>query len=199
MFVLASPSFALTHSLGLWQNTYVTNEKEHETQVRFDKPHVFWWQRFIQRIASMRWPSRLLTRRLHRWDRWVHRLSKGRYTATAILTGLPVVFITTIGAKSGLARTTPLLAIRDGDGYLLIATKFGADHHPDWYLNIRATPRVEVLYKGKISSYKARLLEGEERKQCWDRAVAYYPGYQAYEQRAGSRQIPVLKLTPIAR
>jgi len=164
-----------------------------------ERSRLFWWQRFIQRITEMPWAARFLTRRLHNWDRWLHRVSKGRWTATEILTGLPVIFVITIGAQSGLRRTTPLLAIREKENFILIATKFGADHHPDWYFNLKANPQVEVQYQGKAGRYRATELMGKARDEGWARAVAHYPGYQAYEQRAANRQIPVIALSPVER
>ena len=145
----------------------------------------------------MRWTSRLLTRWLHRWDSWIYDLSHGRWTATEILAGLPVIFVTSIGVKTGLPCKTPLLAIRSGDAFILVATKFGADHHPDWYFNMKANPRVEVLFKGQTSTYRVSELEGKEREASWAYAVEYYPGYQAYARRANHRHIPVLMLSPL--
>jgi deazaflavin-dependent oxidoreductase (nitroreductase family) len=161
------------------------------------KGQFFWWQRWIQRISAMRWASRFMAKRLHHWDRWVYRLTRGRTTATEMLTGLPVLFVTTIGARTGLSRTTPLLAIPENDHFILIATKFGADHHPDWYFNLKANPQVEVLYQGQTSMYVAKELEGQARAASWSRAVDTYPGYRAYEQRAIGRPIPVLALIPL--
>lgn len=144
----------------------------------------------------MPWAARFMTYRLHRWDEWVNKITRGRWTATEILSGLPVIFVSALGAKSGKRRSTPLLAIRDGEKFIIVATKFGADRHPDWYYNITAHPTVDVLYKGDESSYEAEELKGDARQAAWDRVVAYYPGYQAYEQRAGNRKIPVLALHP---
>ncbi len=164
--------------------------------MRYERPTVYWWQKFIQRITAMGWAARFMTHRLHHWDEWVHKITRGRWTATEILSGLPVIFVNALGARSGERRTTPLLAIRDGEKFILVATKFGADRHPDWYYNIIAHPKVDVLYKGQISSYVAEELEGDARQAAWDRAVTHYPGYQAYEQRACNRIIPVLALHP---
>jgi deazaflavin-dependent oxidoreductase (nitroreductase family) len=114
-----------------------------------------------------------------------------------LLTGLPVIFLTIKGKKSGQPRVTPLLAISDGSGYILIATKFGADHHPQWYFNIKANPEVEVRFGGKVMTYRAEELDGERRQIAWECAVGQYAGYSSYERRAAGRRIPVLKLIPI--
>lgn len=165
--------------------------------IEFEKPQIFWWQRLLQRLTAMPWAARLMTNRLHLWDRWLYRLTGERWTATEILAGLPVIFVTSIGRITGLKRTTPLLAIKEDDKFIVIATKFGSDHHPHWYFNMVANPNVEVLYMRKQFPYFATQLEGEERRVAWARAVAFYPGYSAYEQRAHNRRIPVLRLSPL--
>ena len=157
---------------------------------------LFWWQRLVQRLTAMPWASRWMTNRLHRWDRWTYRVSKGRWTATEVLSGLPILFITTIGATSGQERITPLLAIcRDGH-FIIIATNFGSDRHPQWYFNMKAHPIVDVSYRDQKSKHIVTELEGVARASAWDHAVCHYPGYRAYEVRASQRLIPVLKLTP---
>jgi len=78
--------------------------------------------RIIQTIASSKPGAWFFSRTLHHMDRPVFRLSKGKYSAASIFTGLPLVMLTTTGAKSGLARTVPLLAIPDGDNFILIAS-----------------------------------------------------------------------------
>ncbi len=186
---------APAHPCGVWDNSLMSR-LDHMSENQSEQPSIFWWQRFIQRMSSMQWASRFMTHRLHRWDRWFHRLSNGRWSATEILAGLPIIFVTAKGVKSGELRTTPLLAISDGGNYILIATKFGADHHPAWYYNLKANPSVEVNFRGTISTYIAEELEGHARLKGWERAVAYYPGYRAYKDRAADRKIPVIVLRP---
>ena len=184
------------HPRRVWDNSLMSGSYQ-ISENQNEQPAFSWWQRFIQRMSSMQWASRFMTLRLHRWDRWFHRLSNGRWSATEILAGLPIMFVTTKGAKTEKLRTTPLLAISDGDQYILIATKFGADHNPAWYYNLKTHPIVEVNFRGTISTYIAEELEGQARLNGWERAVAYYPGYRAYEERAGDRKIPVMALRPI--
>jgi deazaflavin-dependent oxidoreductase (nitroreductase family) len=139
-----------------------------------------------------------MTGRLHRLDVWVQRWSRQRWTATQLLTGLPVIFMTSLGAKSGLEHTTPLLALSKDGRFIIIGTNFGAERHPDWVVNLRAHPIVAISYQGHSGSYRVSELEGEDRAAAWAYAVAHYPGYKAYEQRAAQRKIPVLALDPIA-
>ena len=165
--------------------------------MQIETPRQYWWRRAVQRMSAKPWASRLMTRRLQQWDRWVGRLSKGRWTATEILTGLPVIFVTTIGTRSGQERTTPLLAIDMKGNFILIGTNFGAARHPQWYFNVKANPFVTVAYRDQSGAYQVTELEGEARSAAWRHAVAYYPGYQAYELRAAQRRIPVLALSPL--
>ena len=124
------------------------------------------------------------------------RFSRGRYSVTSLLAGLPVVMVTTVGAKSGQPRSLPLVAIPDGENVILIASNFGQKHHPAWYHNLRAHPEVHLTYAGQTVAYTARETSGEERERCWRRAVDLYSGYPLYERRAASRRIPVMLLVP---
>jgi deazaflavin-dependent oxidoreductase (nitroreductase family) len=152
--------------------------------------------RTIRRLAAMPASSAILSRSLHHLDRFVLRLTGGRYTAASLLTGLPVVTLTTVGARSGKLRTHPLLGIVDGEDVVLIASNFGRSRHPAWYFNLRANPECTVTVRGETKSYVAREVTGAEREKYWRMAVELYPGYDAYQQRTGGRRIPVLVLTP---
>lgn len=140
--------------------------------------------------------SWLFARIAHHLDGPVLRLSRGRYSLTSMLAGLPVVMVTTIGAKSGQPRSLPLVAIPDGDNVILIASNFGQKHHPAWYYNLRAHPQVHLTYEGHTVAYTAREMAGDERERCWQRAVELYSGYASYKERTGERQIGVFLLTP---
>ncbi len=131
---------------------------------------------------------------MHHVDRLVLRLSKGRHTAVNLLTGLPVVTLTAIGAKSGRARAVPLIGIPVEDKVVLIASNWGQNHHPSWYYNLKANPEVVLAIKGEESSYLASEVSGDEREQYWQEAVSIYAGYAAYKQRTGGREIPVMVL-----
>ncbi len=159
--------------------------------------HPHWWQRAVQQVARTRPGSWLLARTLHHMDRAVLKLSNGRYTAATTLTGLPVVTLTTIGAKSGLPRHVPLMGIPDGDKVVLIGSNFGQSHHAAWYYNLKANPQATLTMGNQTRPYVAREAEGEERERYYRQASAMYPGYADYRQRAGARQIPVMVLTPV--
>ena len=153
-------------------------------------------RRLIRRLAISRPGAWLFSHTLHHIDRLTLRLSGGRTTAAAVLGGLPIITLTTTGAKSGQPRSVPLIAIPDGEHIVLVASNWGGSRHPAWYYNLRAHPEVTVGVDGRTHSYTARQLEGDERERAWQTAVATYAGYPVYVRRAGNRQIPVMLLTP---
>ena len=161
-----------------------------------DPAHVHWWQRVIRRLAFTVWGSWLIASRLHAWDRAVLKLTRGRSTATTLLTGYEVILLRSRGAHTGEPRITPLLAIEDGQGLLLVATNFGSSRHPAWYYNLKAQPQVEIERQSQNLLYDAHELSGEHWKQAWRRAVNHFPGYAAYRARTGSRAIPIFRLLP---
>ena len=153
-------------------------------------------QRLVQWLSATRIVSPLLSRTLNHLDRAVLALTRGRYTATRALAGVPVLTVETLGARSGLPHAVTLLAIPRGAEYVLIATAFGSPHHPAWYYNLMAHPEVRVTSNRVARQCRARQVLGDERRACWDMAVSTYPGYAAYLERA-RRPIPVMLLTPI--
>ena len=153
-------------------------------------------QRFIMALSATYPVSWLLSRLLHHLDGFILRITRGRHTATNLLTGLPVVWLTATGAKSGLPRTVPLVALKDEDKYILIATYFGNPHHPSWYHNIVAHPEVKLSINGTPRPYLAREALGEERQAYWQQAIDRYRGYELYRLRSKGRQIPVMVLSP---
>ncbi len=161
------------------------------------RPNAF--QRGLHPILRTQASSWFLARTLHHFDRPVLRLSRGRYSLSNLLAGMPVVTATTIGAKSGQPRNLPLVAIPDGEQVILIASNFGQKHHPAWYYNLRAHPEVQLTCNGQTVAYTAHETTGEERERCWQRAVDLYSGYALYKERAGQRQIGVFLLTPQAQ
>lgn len=143
--------------------------------------------------APMAWG---LAHTIHHLDRAVLRLSGGRTTAAAMASGLPVIGLTTTGARSGQPRTVPLVGIPDGHRLILIASNWGQAKNPAWYYNLKAKPQATVTLRGHTEEYQAREVVGEERETCWRRAVAIYPGYRHYAARTG-RVIPVVVLEKV--
>ena len=155
----------------------------------------------IQKLASSRLGAWYFSRTQHHFDRIFLRLSNGRMTMTSILSGLPVVMLTTTGAKSGLPRTVPLLCIRHKqtpDTFALIASNWGQKHYPAWYFNLKANPRATCAIAKQIGEYTAHEAKGEEYEQFWQRAMETYIGFPYYKQRVGKRHIPIMVMIPIS-
>jgi deazaflavin-dependent oxidoreductase (nitroreductase family) len=142
--------------------------------------------------------SWLYARTLHHADRLVYRLTRGRATFVSLVTGLPIVMLTTTGAKTGQARTLPLVALPDGERLVIIASNYGQHRNPSWYYNLRANPRARITFEGATREVVARELEGEEREREYQRGIEIYPGWTQYRERASHRRIPVIELTPVS-
>jgi F420H(2)-dependent quinone reductase len=111
------------------------------------------------------------------------------------LRGRPVIILTSIGARSGKVRKTPLMRVEHDGQYAVVASLGGSPTHPVWYHNLVANPHVELQDGSVKRDYTAREVDGEERATWWARAVATWPDYADYQERT-SRQIPVFVLTP---
>jgi deazaflavin-dependent oxidoreductase (nitroreductase family) len=151
-------------------------------------------QRWIRRFAGTRAGSWLFARVLHRIDRFVFRVTGGRRTATAVVSGLPVVMLTTTGARSGLPRTVPVLGFPIGDDLAVAAGNFGRAQDPGWSVNLRHDPRAQLAVAGRRRHVVADELTGVARDDVWSRAIEMFPAAAAYERRAGARTIRVFLL-----
>jgi deazaflavin-dependent oxidoreductase (nitroreductase family) len=110
--------------------------------------------------------------------------------------GKPIIVLTTLGAKSGKIRKTPLMRVEHDGEYLVVASKGGAPEHPTWYHNIVDAPLVELQDGPVRKDYTPRELSGEERDVWWERAVEAWPAYADYATKT-DRLIPVFLLTPV--
>jgi len=113
------------------------------------------------------------------------------------LKGRPVILLTTIGAKTGKIRKTPLMRVEHGGEYAVVASLGGAPKNPVWYYNIVANPRVELQDGAETRDYDSREVFGDEKAAWWERAVATWPDYAEYQTKT-DRQIPVFVLTPVS-
>lgn len=107
--------------------------------------------------------------------------------------GTRILLLTTRGRKSGTERTTPLIFERDGDDYLIVASRGGTDEPPGWYLNLQAEPDVQVQVRGDVFRARARDATADEKPEMWRKMAAVWPDYDEYQQRT-DRQIPVVVL-----
>jgi deazaflavin-dependent oxidoreductase (nitroreductase family) len=109
--------------------------------------------------------------------------------------GVTNLLLTTRGRRTGRLRRTALVYARDGSRYVVVASGAGEDHHPAWYLNLRADPLVGVQVGGAVFVARAATAVGEERDRLWRVMAALWPDYARYQRKA-SRTIPVVTLTP---
>jgi deazaflavin-dependent oxidoreductase (nitroreductase family) len=108
---------------------------------------------------------------------------------------MPVIVLTTRGAKSGKIRKSPLMRVEHGGSYAIVASKGGAPENPVWYYNVVADPHVELQDGPVRQDMVARQVTGAEKAEWWDRAVAAYPDYADYQKKT-DRQIPVFVVGP---
>jgi len=111
--------------------------------------------------------------------------------------GAPMLLLTTTGAKSGQARTVPVVYLPDGDRYIVFASKAGAPTHPDWYHNLVANPTATVEVGNDRYEANATVLTGEERDRLYARQAELYPGFADYQKKT-KRTIPVVALERVA-
>jgi len=116
-------------------------------------------------------------------------------TKGTTMRGMPVVIITSIGATTGKIRKIPLMRVEHDGSYAAVASQGGAPKHPTWYFNLVADPRVEVQDGPVKQQMLAREVSGEEKAQWWERAVAAFPDYADYQEKA-DREIPLFVLDP---
>ncbi|MCV7284209.1 nitroreductase family deazaflavin-dependent oxidoreductase [Mycolicibacterium wolinskyi] len=112
------------------------------------------------------------------------------------LQGRPVILLTTVGAKTGKIRKTPLMRVEHDGQYAVVASLGGAPKNPVWYYNVKKNPHVELQDGAAVGDYEAREVFGDEKAVWWERAVAAFPDYADYQMKT-ERQIPVFVLTPI--
>jgi F420H(2)-dependent quinone reductase len=112
------------------------------------------------------------------------------------LRGMPVIVVTSVGAKTGKLRKTALMRVEHDGVYAVVASLGGAPKHPVWYYNLKKNPHVELQDGSTKRDYMAREVSGDEKRIWWDRAVEAYPDYANYQKKT-ERPIPVFVLEPI--
>ena len=109
------------------------------------------------------------------------------------LRGMPVIVMTSVGAKTGKLRKNALMRVEHDGVYAVVASLGGAPKHPVWYFNLKAEPHVELQDGAVKRDYTAREVTGDEKAVWWERAVATWPAYAKYQEKT-DRQIPVFVL-----
>ena len=154
------------------------------------------WQRMMHYIAASAIGATVFSKLLHYVDPKLMRLSQDRLSIPKVVAGLPVVILTSTGAKSGQARTMPVMGVPDGDNIVLIASNWGQSRNPAWYYNLQAHPVAELKFNGHTGTYIAReVADPDEYRRLWQKATEIYMGFDKYQQRAG-RKIPIICMMP---
>jgi len=111
------------------------------------------------------------------------------------LRDVPVVVVTSVGARSGKIRKNPLMRVEHDGRYALVASKGGAPSHPTWYHNLVKHPTIELQDGAERREFTVHVVEGEDRAAWWERAVAVWPDYADYQTKT-DREIPVFVAEP---
>ena len=147
----------------------------------------------MRRMAGWRPVSWLYARILSPIDRAVSRISGRRMTFVRLVSGLPVLLLTTTGARTGAKRTQPLLYLREGDDLVVIGSNWGQAHNPAWYYyNLRGNPYAEVTLSGSTYDVIAREVTEPQRDLYWQQGCRIYPAWNLYKTRSPHRQFPII-------
>ncbi len=125
--------------------------------------------------------------------RVMDRLSGGRLGSKVL--GIPSLWLTTVGRKTGTTRTNALFYLADGGSLVVVASNAGLDKDPGWWRNLRASPNTTARVGRRVRPVRARLATADERQQLWPRLVRLSPEWADYQART-SREIPVVILEP---
>ncbi|HUS43180.1 MAG TPA: nitroreductase family deazaflavin-dependent oxidoreductase [Ilumatobacteraceae bacterium] len=151
-------------------------------------------QRVTQRIAASGPGAWVFQRTLYPLDKVLYKRTGGRRTLASLMAGLPVIMLTTTGAKSGDPRSMPLVGIPiDGD-VAIIGSNYGQRRTPGWVYNLGADPTATVSYGDRSVDVTARAASDDEADQAFEVAAMFYPGYGKYRARASHRPISVFVL-----
>lgn len=147
----------------------------------------------FQKISGATWFSKVGPKVIPGLDRGLHKVTGGRVMLSQLL--VPTLYLTTVGAKSGQERISPLLCMPEGDGWIVVGSNFGQDKHPAWTGNLLKTPEATVEFEKRTCEVVGIFLEGEERSRVWKRLNEVWPVYERYQSRV-DRELRIFRLTP---
>jgi deazaflavin-dependent oxidoreductase (nitroreductase family) len=147
--------------------------------------------RAVQKLATTRAFAATGSKVFPPIDRLISRVSGGRVVLSASL--VPSLVLTTTGRKTGEPRKAPIATLPVDDGFLVVGSNFGKEHHPLWTANLMANPEASVSFKGEDIPVLAHLLDAEEKKEVWPKLLEIWPTYDRYVERSG-RDLRVFKL-----
>ena len=151
----------------------------------------------MRRIAGWRGVPSICARLMPTMDRLISRVTGNKRTLVSLTTGLPVLLLTTTGAKTGALRTAPVLFLRSGDDFMVVASNWGQQHNPGWYYNLRMHPNATVTFDGATLDVLAREATEPERDLYWPQAIRMYPAWNLYKARSPRPEFPILILSPV--
>lgn len=157
-----------------------------------------WFHRWIRTFASTPFGIWFGSNFLHYLDGLVMYLSRGQTSLSNWISGLPIVLLTSTGAKSGLSRSVPLVGIEDGKKWILVASSWGRQRHPGWYYNLLKHPEAKLTTPSGEATYNVHLADNEEFELYWEKAIHLYPGYAIYQKSARHRTIALFVLQPVS-
>lgn len=149
--------------------------------------------RAMSKLSSTRGFAKVAPKIVTNADRFVYKLTRGKRVLTSAGSVLPMVMLTTTGAKTGEPRQAPLATIPDGDVLYLVGSNFGRENHPAWTGNLIKTPQAVITYEQVTFPVTATLLSAEEKTEAWPKLLALWPNYEGYQERSG-RDIRVFRL-----
>jgi deazaflavin-dependent oxidoreductase (nitroreductase family) len=152
-------------------------------------------RQMIFKMAATRHGMRLFYLFVRLIDMPISRMTKGAFIPSASWNIMPIIYLTTIGAKSGLPHSIPVLCVPDGKNLILVCSNWGNPKNPSWAYNLRVHPQAQVRRGKTATGFTARELHDDERATTWQKAVAFYPLYVSYEQQSG-RSLPIFLLEP---
>ena len=146
-------------------------------------------QRAVQSLGSTKPVAWVFQKTLYPMDRVLYRRSGGRITVPGILAGLPVIMVTTTGARSGQPRTMPLLGIPMDGAIAMLGTNYGQKPTPGWVYNLRADPSATIEYRGTSVDVVARVATMSETEEAFALAAKVYPAFNDYRDRIEGRDV----------
>ena len=151
-------------------------------------------QRVTQKVAASKPGAWFFQRTLAPIDKGLFRLTNGRVTVPGLMAGLPVIMLTTTGAKTGKDRTMPLLGIPMGEDMAVIGSNYGQKSTPGWVYNLRSKPDATVAHGSVSVDVRARAATETEIEQAFAAGATFYGGFPKYRERASHREIEVFVL-----
>jgi len=150
--------------------------------------------RTLRRAAARERVGAMLQKTLYPLDKSVHAVTGGRHTVASLLAGIPVIMLTTTGAKTGILRTSPLIGIPMAGDLAVIGSNYGTSSTPGWVYNLEADPGAVVAYRDRRVYVTAQRANDLETDRAFDAAAAIYAAFPTYRKRAAHREIRVFVL-----